>query len=106
VNRLLDVVVLSVWNDPNIARVLPKGIAGELANSRPFERPLKGVLLGYANGVQIERVGVTLCEPEGCLVSSGQPSSAVQAMLEVPDYPVSQFEATLGEERVEYDGQR
>ncbi len=84
-------VVFDIWNYPEVAGVLAHGIAGILSGLGAFEVFLAGILLRYANGVKIEIILVTLCEPEDCLVTPGKPLRAVQAVFEVPDYPVPEL---------------
>ena len=57
-NRLLDVVVLNVGDDPDIAGILAKGISRELTGLWSFEMPLARILLRYTDGVKVEDVVV------------------------------------------------
>src|SRR5262245_26446411 len=62
-NGLLDVIVLHVGDDPDIAGVLPQRIAGVLPGPGSLEMLLAGVLLRRAHGVEIEDVAIGLGEP-------------------------------------------
>lgn len=54
VDRLFDMVVLDVGNDPDVARVLAKRVAGELAGLGAFEILLPGYLDGTRTGSRLK----------------------------------------------------
>src|SRR3990170_1998087 len=69
-NRLFDMVILDVWENPNVAGVFSKRIAGKLSDLRTFEIFLVGIFRWYANRIEMKRVVIRLGEPKDRLVSS------------------------------------
>ncbi len=100
-DRLLGVVVLDVGKRPHIAWVLPQRIARQLARVRPLEVPLAGVLRRDSDRVQVPRVIVSLRPPVDRLVATRESPCAVQAVAEVPDDAVTEFQAVRTKDRIE-----
>lgn len=106
VNGLLNVVALDVWYFPDIAGILPQRVAGEATYVRPLKMALPRIFLGHADGVKVEEIVVRLREPVDRLVSARKASPAMEAVLEMPDDPISHLEVEVPEYRVEHGVER
>src|SRR6266571_6387079 len=91
---------------PVVGRIFAKWISAWLPYISPLVRSLARVFGRNSNCIKVEGVFLRLCKPEKDLISAGKSISCVQAMIKVPDDPVSQLHAETLEDRVEMDVQR
>src|SRR5262249_24720878 len=108
--RLFDMIMIHVRNVPYLAkiivvphvrRILSKRITGQLALSRPFKMLFVRIFGWHANVVQIEFVVIRFGIPKHDFVATAESLLAVQAVPEVPDYPVPKLETELLEDRAQ-----
>ena len=92
-NRFFGMIALDVRKDPNVTRVFPQRIPGNLSGLRALVVTLTRVFGRDADWIQVPSVVVAFRPPADGLVSSRQPSRAVQPMAKVPDDPVSELES-------------
>jgi hypothetical protein len=103
---LLDMIRLYIRDFPYVRRILPERVAGQLAPSWSLEVLLLGVLLGLANGIEVEGVVITLGKPNDDLVPAGETTGGVEAVAELPYDPVPHAEAKRLKQREELDVKR
>lgn len=103
---LLDVVVLHVRDNPEVAGILAVRIPRQLPAPRPFEVSLARILGRHSDWVEIELVSVGLCKPIDGFVSTRQSLRAMQPVLEVPDNAVAHLEAVVFEDAIQRNVQR
>src|SRR5687767_10025740 len=97
----LDVIILHVRKNPNVAGILAERIAGQLTDLWSFEMFLIWIFGRHANRIEVEGVVLRFCEPKNGLVSSGQALRTMQAVFKMPDDPVSQLQTMVFEDSIE-----
>ena len=81
---LLDVVAFNVGDDPYVARILSKWIAGVFACIGTLEVFLAGVFLRNPNGIEIKVVAIRFSKPHDDFVSPGETFSTMKSVLKMP----------------------
>jgi hypothetical protein len=106
VTGCLHVVMLDVWNVPNVSRVLAEGAAGRLARRRSFTVFLLRALPGNPDWIQVKGVRVTFGVRENRLVTTREPPRTAQPRSNVPDDPVAKGEPKGRQDGMENDIKR
>src|SRR5438552_16380804 len=94
-DRLLDVIMFDVWDDPDVSGIFSQRVAGILAGLWSFEILLSWILLGNSDRVEIENVIVCFGEPKNSFVPAGESTAAMQSVLEVPYDAIAQSESEV-----------